>query len=33
VARPRLLASLLVLFGVMGLSLGALGIYGFSRTP
>ena len=28
VARPRLLASLLVLFGVMGLSLGALGIYG-----
>ena len=28
VARPRLLATLLVLFGVMGLSLGALGIYG-----
>jgi predicted permease len=28
VARPRLLAMLLVLFGVMGLSLGALGIYG-----
>jgi predicted permease len=28
VARPRLLASLLVLFGLMGLSLGALGIYG-----
>jgi predicted permease len=28
VARPRLLAALLVLFGVMGLSLGALGIYG-----
>ena len=28
VARPRLLASLLLLFGVMGLSLGALGIYG-----
>jgi len=28
VARPRLLASLLVLFGVMGLLLGALGIYG-----
>ena len=27
-ARPRLLASLLVLFGLMGLSLGALGIYG-----
>jgi predicted permease len=27
-ARPRLLAALLVLFGVMGLSLGALGIYG-----
>jgi predicted lysophospholipase L1 biosynthesis ABC-type transport system permease subunit len=28
VARPRLLASLLILFGVMGLLLGALGIYG-----
>jgi len=28
VARPRLLAALLVLFGLMGLSLGALGIYG-----
>jgi predicted permease len=28
VARPRLLAALLVLFGVMGLLLGALGIYG-----
>ncbi|MEJ7812233.1 MAG: ABC transporter permease [Gemmatimonadaceae bacterium] len=28
VARPRLLATLLVLFGVMGLLLGALGIYG-----
>jgi predicted permease len=28
VARPRLLASLLALFGVMGLTLGALGIYG-----
>ena len=28
IARPRLLASLLVLFGLMGLSLGALGIYG-----
>ena len=28
VARPRLLAGLLVLFGLMGLSLGALGIYG-----
>jgi predicted permease len=28
VARPRLLASLLVLFGAMGLTLGALGIYG-----
>jgi predicted permease len=28
VARPRLLASLLLLFGAMGLSLGALGIYG-----
>ena len=28
VARPRLLATLLLLFGVMGLSLGALGIYG-----
>jgi len=28
VARPRLLASLLLLFGVMGLLLGALGIYG-----
>jgi predicted permease len=28
VARPRLLATLLVLFGVMGLTLGALGIYG-----
>ena len=27
-ARPRLLATLLLLFGVMGLSLGALGIYG-----
>jgi predicted permease len=27
-ARPRLLASLLVLFGLIGLSLGALGIYG-----
>ena len=27
-ARPRLLATLLMLFGVMGLSLGALGIYG-----
>jgi predicted permease len=28
VARPRLLATLLVLFGTMGLLLGALGIYG-----
>jgi predicted permease len=28
VARPRLLATLLLLFGLMGLSLGALGIYG-----
>jgi predicted permease len=28
VARPRLLASLLFLFGTMGLLLGALGIYG-----
>jgi predicted permease len=28
VSRPRLLASLLVLFGVLGLTLGALGIYG-----
>ena len=28
IARPRLLAMLLLLFGVMGLSLGALGIYG-----
>jgi predicted permease len=28
VARPRLLATLLVLFGTMGLTLGALGIYG-----
>jgi predicted permease len=28
VARPRLLASLLFLFGAMGLLLGALGIYG-----
>ena len=28
VARPRLLALLLVLFGAMGLTLGALGIYG-----
>jgi len=28
VARPRLLASLLLLFGIMGLTLGALGIYG-----
>jgi putative ABC transport system permease protein len=28
VARPRLLAMLLVLFGAMGLTLGALGIYG-----
>jgi ABC-type antimicrobial peptide transport system permease subunit len=27
-ARPRLLATLLVLFGAMGLTLGALGIYG-----
>ncbi|HSA54936.1 MAG TPA: ABC transporter permease [Gemmatimonadaceae bacterium] len=27
-ARPRLLTSLLLLFGLMGLSLGALGIYG-----
>ena len=27
-ARPRLLATLLLLFGVMGLTLGALGIYG-----
>ena len=27
-ARPRLLATLLLLFGLMGLSLGALGIYG-----
>jgi predicted permease len=27
-ARPRLLAALLLLFGVMGLTLGALGIYG-----
>jgi len=28
VARPRLLATLLLLFGVMGLALGVLGIYG-----
>jgi predicted permease len=28
VSRPRLLATLLLLFGVMGLTLGALGIYG-----
>ena len=28
VTRPRLLATLLLLFGVMGLTLGALGIYG-----
>ena len=28
VARPRLLAALLLLFGLMGLLLGALGIYG-----
>jgi len=28
VVRPRLLATLLLLFGLMGLSLGALGIYG-----
>jgi predicted permease len=28
VARPRLLATLLLLFGAMGLTLGALGIYG-----
>ncbi|HYW33370.1 MAG TPA: ABC transporter permease [Gemmatimonas sp.] len=28
VSRPRLLASLLVLFGLLGLTLGALGIYG-----
>jgi predicted permease len=28
VARPRLLAALLLLFGLIGLSLGALGIYG-----
>jgi putative ABC transport system permease protein len=28
VARPRLLATLLLLFGTMGLTLGALGIYG-----
>lgn len=28
VARPRLLASLLVFFGLLGLTLGALGIYG-----
>ncbi|MDQ3995578.1 MAG: ABC transporter permease, partial [Gemmatimonadota bacterium] len=28
IARPRLLATLLVLFGAMGLTLGALGIYG-----
>jgi predicted permease len=28
VARPRLLASLLLLFGTMGLTLGVLGIYG-----
>jgi predicted permease len=28
VARPRLLAALLLLFGAMGLTLGALGIYG-----
>jgi predicted permease len=28
VARPRLLATLLLLFGLMGLTLGALGIYG-----
>jgi predicted permease len=27
-SRPRLLATLLLLFGIMGLSLGALGIYG-----
>ena len=27
-ARPRLIATLLLLFGVMGLALGALGIYG-----
>ena len=28
VSRPRLLASLLVLFGVLGLTLGVIGIYG-----
>jgi predicted permease len=28
VSRPRLLASLLALFGILGLTLGALGIYG-----
>ena len=28
VSRPKLLATLLLLFGVMGLTLGALGIYG-----
>jgi ABC-type antimicrobial peptide transport system permease subunit len=28
IARPRLLATLLLLFGLMGLTLGALGIYG-----
>ncbi len=28
VSRPRLLATLLLLFGIMGLTLGALGIYG-----
>src|SRR4030095_1926715 len=28
VARPRLLATLLLMFGVMGLALGVLGIYG-----
>ena len=28
VARPRLIASLLVLFGLMGLALGALGLHG-----
>ena len=28
VARPRLLATLLLLFGIMGLTLGVLGIYG-----
>ena len=33
VARPRLLAWLLGLFGIIGLVLGALGIFGCSRTP